>query len=211
MKVIHIIPSAFEYFNDVREQAMNLVEKERGLGVDAEAYTLQYGPVTSKQKGDAREEAPSLSFVSLNSGSALVDDLKNYDLVHLHAPFLGMAGSILRWKRSDNKRPLVITYWRDVRVSDLMSAFLALYNRIYLPKFFSLSDTLIFLGNDAEKNTAAGRRLAKSAKYIYLEDLVIQGQNIANIHLTIPPNTLKLNKVDMEANACVSVYNKLIK
>lgn len=211
MKVIHIIPSAFDYFKDVREKAMNLVEAERGLGVDAEAYTLQYGPVSSKQKGEVREAAPSIGFISMNSSAALVDDLKNYDIVHLHTPFLGMAGSILKWKISNPARMFVITYWRDVRVNDIMSAFITLYNRIYLPRLFLLSDTLIFHGNEAEKNSIAGRRMAKSAKFCYLDEVAGLGRREDNIHLTMPPDKLKLSEVDVEARACISVYNKLIK
>lgn len=211
MKVIHIIPSAFDYFNDVRELSMRLVETERGLGVNSEAYTLQYGPVTSKQKGEMRDKAPSIGFISMNSSSALINDLGNYDIVHLHTPFLGMAGSILKWKKNHLAKPLVVTYWRDVGINDAMSAFIAIYNRIYLPHFFRFSDALIFYGKGAEKRSAAGNRMAKTIKHYYMEELVNVEREHANIHLTMSSNELKLSEGDIEARVYMSIYKKLIK
>lgn len=211
MRVIHIIPSAFDYFNDVRASAMKLVESEREVGADSEAYTLQYGSVTSKQKGEMFVKAPSIGFISMNSSTALVDDLKNYDIVHLHTPFLGMAGNILKWKKNNFATPLVVTYWRDVRIYDAMSAFIAVYNRIYLPRFFRLADALIFNDKNSQNKSVAGIRMTKSTKFYYMKELKNMDREGANIHLTMPPDKLKLSEVDMEARACISVYNQLIK
>lgn len=210
MKIIHIIPFAFDYFTDMRDRAMSLVESERNAGVEAEAYTLQYGPVSSHQKQGAAEKAPSLGFLSMNSSAGLVNDLNNYDIVHLHAPFLGMAGHVLKWKRNNPARPFVITYWRDVRISDSLSVFIALYNRYYLPRFFSLSEAVVFHGSASEKSTTAGRRMAGKIHCDFLIGQSFLEADEQNIHLTMPPDKIKLTQVDMEAQACISIYNKLI-
>ena len=60
MRVIHIIPSAFEYFDDIRSQAFRLLDGLNKLGVETEAFTLQYGSTNKAQKASIKEAAPSV-------------------------------------------------------------------------------------------------------------------------------------------------------
>ena len=143
MKVIHIIPSAFHYFDDIRNQAMDLVNAERKLGVDAEAFTLQYGAGTRREENIISQKAPGLNFNGLFSGNDLIKDLDNYDIVHLHCPFFGLAKDLLVWKKINPDKILVATVWREAKITDLFSVYIYLYNRRYLPKILSLCGRVI--------------------------------------------------------------------
>ncbi len=151
MRVIHIIPSAFEYFDDIRSQAFKLLDGLHKLGVENEAFTLQYGSPSQAEKTSVREASPSVhDMVGTFDISSAIKDFADFDIVHLHCPFFGAAGKILRWKKLNSSIPLVITYYRDVRIVDLMSLFISFYNKYYLPKLFRLSDAVDRFDKEAE-------------------------------------------------------------
>lgn len=143
MRVIHVIPAAFEYFDDIKMRAFKLLEELHKLGVENEAFTLQYGPPNKADKLSVKKSAPSvhsyLGHVDMNSAIAVFAD---FDIVHLHCPFFGSAGKILRWKKSNPDIPLVVTFYHPVRVTDLMSLFMRFYTVYYLPKIFQSADTV---------------------------------------------------------------------
>lgn len=141
MKVIHIIPSAFEYFDDIRSQAFKLLEELHKLNVETEAFTLQYGLSNKAEKKSIKEASPSVhSHIGDFDIESAIKSFTDFDVVHLHCPFFGAAGKILRWKQNNPNTPLVVTFYREVKIVDLMSLFFRLYNAYYLPKFFKLAD-----------------------------------------------------------------------
>lgn len=143
MRVIHVIPSAFEYFNDIRSQAFKLLDGLHKLGVETEAFTLQYGSTNKAEKASVKEASPSVhSYLGNFDINSAIHNFSDFDIVHLHCPFFGAAGKILKWKKNNPNIPLVITFYRDVRVVDLMSLFIRFYNMYYLPKFFHLADAV---------------------------------------------------------------------
>lgn len=140
MRVIHVIPSAFEYFDDIRSQAFKLLDGLHKLGVETEAFTLQYGSPNKAQKTSIKEASPSVhNFIGDFDINSAIANFSDFDIVHLHCPFFGAAGKILHWKKLNPDIPLVITYYRDVRVKDVLSLFIRFYNMYYLPKFFKLA------------------------------------------------------------------------
>lgn len=141
MRVIHIIPSAFEYFNDIRSQAFKLLDGLHKLGVETEAFTLQYGLSNKAEKKSIKEASPSVhSHMGDFDIDSAIKSFTDFDVVHLHCPFFGAAGKILQWKKNNPNTPLVVTFYREVKVVDLMSLFIKLYNAYYLPKFFKLTN-----------------------------------------------------------------------
>ena len=143
MPVIHIIPSAFEYFDDIRSQAFKLLDGLHKLGVETEAFTLQYGSTNKAEKASIKSASPSVhNYLGNFDIDSAIANFSDFDIVHLHCPFFGAAGKILNWKKLNPGIPLVITYYREVRVQDLMSLFIRLYNAYYLPKFFKLADAV---------------------------------------------------------------------
>lgn len=135
MRVIHIIPSAFEYFDDIRSQAFKLLDGLHKLGVENEAFTLQYGSTNKAEKASIKAASPSVhNYIGNFDIDSAINNFADFDVVHLHCPFFGAAGKILRWKKLNPNVPLVATFYRQVRVVDLMSLFIKLYNAYYLPK-----------------------------------------------------------------------------
>ena len=145
MRVIHIIPSAFEYFDDIRSQAFSLLEELHKLGVENEAVTLQYGQHNRATKKSIQAAAPEAAHNYLGDFdiNSVIKSFADFDVVHLHCPFFGAAGKILRWKKLNPDIPLVVTYYRAVRILDLMSLFIRFYNAYYLPKIFKLADAVV--------------------------------------------------------------------
>ena len=210
MKIIHIIPAAFHYFDDIRDGAMALAEKQREFGHEVVAYTLQYGTVTSGQNKQIGRLAPLLNFGGVYQGETVVNELNDFDVVHLHAPFLGLAGKILAWKNLHPKKPLAITYWRDVALVDLFSYFIVFYNRYYLRRLFAAADAIICSSSDKFAKTHGWRLCGNLPTLVDLGGVIKGLKDSPDTHLTLPPDKLKLTADDMEALACVSIYNNLI-
>ncbi len=199
MKVIHIIPSAFEYFDDIRSRAFKLLDSLHKLGVETEAFTLQYGQPNKATKASVQEDSPAVhNFLGNVSIDNLIENLADFDIVHLHCPFLGAAKKIIDWKKTHPDVPLVITYYRDVRLEDAFSWLIKLYNRYYLPKIFALSDMVICYNLDLFQNSAAARYM--SAK-----------NNIAVVdEIELNPEWGKLNEMEAVAAKTIMVYNNLV-
>lgn len=141
LKVLHIIPAAFEYFDDIKGYAFGLVgEMNKYGGIFADVFTLQYGPPTRSEKEGVGEVAPEQEYAGSAPINEIIDDFSLYDIIHLHAPFLGAARRILRWKEDSPEIPLIITLYRDVPNVDLIAWGIKWYNNYYLPKLFKQAD-----------------------------------------------------------------------
>lgn len=172
MRVIHIIPSAFDYFGDIRSQAFKLLDGLHKLGVDTEAFTLQYGAATKSFKESVKEDSPSVHDFKGNVGiDGVVENLDDFDIVHLHCPFLGAASKIINWKKSHPNIPLVITYYRDVRFEDLFSAFIKLYNFYFLSKIFAISSVVICQNFGLFSSSAGAGYMKDNNKLAVIDEL----------------------------------------
>ena len=160
MRVIHVIPSAFEYFDDIRSRAFKLLDGLHKLGVENEAFTLQYGSTNKAEKASIKEASPSVhNYIGNFDINSAIDNFSDFDIVHLHCPFFGAAGKILHWKKFHPNVPLVVTYYRDVRIDDLMSLFIRFYNMFYLPKFFKLADSVSRFNTEESSESIAADAL----------------------------------------------------
>ena len=160
MRVIHIIPSAFDYFDDIRSQAFRLLEELHKLGVESEAFTLQYGSTGKSLKAVVKKVSPSVhDYVGNFDMDSAIASFSDFDIVHLHCPFFGAAGKILRWKKLNPGIPLVITYYRKVRILDLMSLIISFYSAYYLPKIFKLANGISQFNTEESQQSIAARTL----------------------------------------------------
>jgi hypothetical protein len=207
MNVLHIIPSVLNYFKDIRATAMHLVENERDFGINSDAYTLQYGTVGRKEQDEVHKTAPAMRFVGLFSGSHVISELESADVVHIHAPFLGLAGDLIAWKKKTRK-PLVISFYRGVPVNDVFSFLLFFYNRFYLARLLKLCDLAVVRSRDVYRRNAAFFPSVVAKKTLILNE-EIDELKTHNIHLTLGGNKLKLTNEDVEAAAYISIYNQL--
>lgn len=208
-KVIHIIPAAFDYFDDIQAAAFSLIEREHGYGVESEAFTLHYGAVSKKQKQQASEIAPSRRLIGYARSEEVLGALSGFDVVHFHCPFFGMAVPLMKWK-SENAVPLVLSYHRDFKITDLFSVFVSGYNKYFLPKLVRRADAICFESEAFYKQSDLGRLKFQDDKRYSLE---AAGQDIikeSNIHLTKDENKLKLIKSEIITLAYIKLYQSLI-
>lgn len=175
MRVIHIIPSAFDYFGDIRSQAFKLLDGLHKLGIDTEAFTLQYGAPSKSFKQSVKEDSPSAHNFKGSLGiDAVIDNLSEFDIVHLHCPFLGAANKIIKWKDLNPNIQLVITYYRDVPFDDGFSLFVKLYNFYFLPKIFALSSVIICHNFDLFNNSAGVKYINDKNKLAVLDEINLE-------------------------------------
>ncbi len=201
MRVIHIIPSAFEYFTDIRSQAFQLIEGLYAMGVDTEAFTVQYGYPDKGMKAEVQKDSPSVhTYMGSTGQQGLIDHLSNFDIVHLHAPFLGAAKQIIEWKKAHPDKSLIITVHRDVPWTDFFSLFVKLYNHFYLPKLFARADLIIA---DNLKKLQSFRASA----YIGADNHVAI---LDEIELDKLKKKHELNESELVAAKTVLLYNSLV-
>lgn len=143
MRVVHIIPAAFNYFNDIRDAAMAEVEAEGGMRIEAEAFVLQYGSVTERFSSDVKKVAPTRVFQGVMSGQSMMEVLDSFDVVHVHCPILGMMGKIIAFKKKNPQIPLVVTYHRPVMIPDLFALYISWYTKWHLPRLLGVADALV--------------------------------------------------------------------
>lgn len=208
MKILHIIPSAFSYFDDIKGKAMSLAEKQKELGFSVEAFTVQYQGFTPKQAAESSLQAPLLHFSGVFDAEEVISQLHYFDIIHFHAPFLGIIGKICGLlKNKASKSKIVISYWRDPIINDIFSVYIYLYNRFYVPKLSVLSDAQMFMeANDC--SLVDIKRWIKNPNNVlnFGDEQTINN----NIPLTPDANRIKLDIRNKEAVACLSIYNKLI-
>lgn len=94
------------------------------------------------EKFQVRRIRPAFSYGNSAFLGNLPELVEEFDLVHLHYPFLG-AESILQIKK-----PLITTYQMDLIGSGWKKTVFDYYQKWYLPKFLKRSDQLIFTSTD---------------------------------------------------------------
>lgn len=208
MKVLHLIPSAFNYFDDIRSEAFRLVGNLHKWGVEVEANTLQYGTLSkSKELEDEVIQGTTESprrFGGMMPIGKVFDSLDAFDLVHLHVPFLGAAGKILAWKKFHPDHPLVITFYRPVPLVDFLSVFIKWYNAYYLPKIFAVADVL---AAELEHAIVMGRVPNRfKERFVFVDD----SSDAFGFDITSDPETADLKPSERLALKYVMLYNKLI-
>jgi len=198
MRVLHIIPAAFEYFEDIQKTAFAFVEKLDQHGLYQEIFTLQYGELNRSAKNNLNSSAPSRNFKGLKSIETLIDSLSNFDIIHLHTPFLGAAGKILKWKKEHPEAYLVVTYYRSIKITDLFSWLVRGYNYFYLPKIFRLANCIISF-KDLKNSLLISNKIIKKKPLFFLP--------LTNSLLGVQ---LEKKEQDKIVKFFIQIYNKLV-
>lgn len=207
MRVIHFVPSAFDYFADIKSVAFELVAGLSEAGVENEIIALQYGVLPQAEKDENQSVKTNYlgaRYEGVINFHETLQDLSGFDVVHLHAPFLGAANEIIKWKKNNPEIPLVVTYYRDIPIVDLISVFLRWYNSRYLSKIFLIADRVIcpILDNFLESR---GKYLLED-----LNKLEEFGTWNDDIHLTESANKVKLLQRDEVVKNLIGIYYTLI-
>lgn len=207
MKVLHIIPAAFDYFDDIKLSAFNLLENQANLGIAAEAFTLQYNRVVPKTKqAEVALSAPSTQYQGTVNIAEAAASFADFDILHLHCPFLGAGGRILKWKIEHPRQPLVATFYRRVNIPDFLSLWIWWYNRYYLPRIFDVCEAVAATSAESFKQNLGARYLKDKSKFIEIDDTsFFLGED-----LTKADNQVKLSPAERMASKYAWLYDKLL-
>ena len=211
MNIAHIIPTAFDYFDDIKSNAFRLVERLQDFNVNSEVITLQYSQPSKTEKekiSGVRGSAPSYGFKESRSMVDAIGDLSKHDLVHLHCPFIGAAKIIINWKKNNPQVPLVCTFYRDVETPDVFSLIIKFYNNYYLSKIFALAEIIAVFPQTFKKrkfSTLAEEKIINLS--VKSKDEIVMG-----LPLTNNPDKLKLNQsfnTEMSISKILTIYSFL--
>ena len=159
MRVVHIIPATFNYFDNIKEFAFSILEKQNSFGIEADAVTLQYSKHDIKKDrailkekkdialqkllaGEIKIDYPKYNYKGSNTLSVAFEKLSDYDLVHLHAPWFGAGEDILKWRRLNPEQPFIVSYYYDFKISDILGIMIKIYGYYYLPKILNLANVI---------------------------------------------------------------------
>jgi len=192
VKALHIIPGALDYFDDIRKEALRLTDALSEVkGLEVEYVVLEYG-LPKAGHGSFEERTTGLVHQGYGTFKETVASLDDYDLVHLHAPFLGGAKLLLKYyNEKDSPPPLVITYYRDVKITDLLSYYVRWYNRRYLPGLMEKANNILVRGTDGEfKELPSGQNIVD--KYEFVDIISLNGEEFVEKNILVY-NNLAIN------------------
>lgn len=162
MRVLHIIPTAFNYFDDIKSFVFSVLDYQNNAGIEADAITLQFNNQDTKPerqqlkakrdealekmaRGEKKIDYPKYNYAGTQSISNALDDLSGYDIVHLHMPFFGGAKHILHWRAQNPQTNFIVSYYYDFKTPDFFGIIIKLYNYFYLPKMFKAATAVLTL------------------------------------------------------------------
>lgn len=177
MKVLHVIPNAFEYFSDIHSEAFKILEAEADYGIEANAITIGYGSVTRKEEFEVKKVAPSRKYLGQETIEKNIEAWEYYDVINLHCPFFGAAGNILQWFKNHPEKFLVITYHHDFKTPDFFSLLIKFYNYYYLPKLFAVAHFVAFF-SDRYDVSRVGIKMLKNQEKIVVLGLPKEGEDM---------------------------------
>jgi len=219
MKVIHIIPAAFSYFDNMKSFVFSIIDLQNNYDIEASAITLQYGSGDVKKDRDflrkkkteakTKKDLPNYDFKGVKSISEAIGEFDQFDIVHMHLPFFGAGKLILNWKKENPDIPFVVTYYYDFKALDFFSLIITAYNKYYAPKLLNIADmiTCIDPGSFAK---GLGFRVIKDKTKLFVLESEKFGENK---HLTNSKNEVELSGKKFRneiAEAMVSTYLMLL-
>ncbi len=163
MRIAHIVCTYPPYHggmgNVVYQTASELVK----LGHDVEVLTPRYfeeDELEIEKEGDfksvedqkeverdlevtARRLKPALQKGNAAYIPQIQREIDDFDLVHLHYPFYGVANLVRKWKKRNPHKPLVITYHMDNRAPGWLGLYFKYYAKFWMSKILNSADVLI--------------------------------------------------------------------
>jgi len=104
---------------------------------------------------------PSLQYGNAAYLPEIARELDQFDIVHLHYPFFGVANLVRKWKLKNPQKKLVVTYHMDTRGFGWKGLFFKYYGYFWLPKILQSADCLLATSLDYLKVSLAGEHYQK--------------------------------------------------
>ena len=131
-------------------------------------YTLAYPGYKYEDEKLSYKVFRLKPFIKIGDGgilSGLTELLRGYDIVHLHYPFYGALGSLVKAKKMLGFK-LVVTYHMDAQRAGLLNFANDIYDKVYSKKLFSITDRVIVVDEDYFKTSKFGRFIGKDKSVI---------------------------------------------
>ncbi len=123
--------------NVAAQEARGLIEK----GVEITVFTPDYG---KKILDDGvRRLKPLLKFGNAAWLVNLKKELRDFEIIHLHYPFIGGVGTLLKFKKKTPRVPLVVTYHMDLTGQGWKGLFFKIYTWLTLSKLIRRADKIL--------------------------------------------------------------------
>jgi len=172
MKIAQIVSTYPPYYSGMGNVVFQTASGLTTLGHEVEVLTPgvyeveEVKPVEEKpeQKHEteleeridyARRLKPTLQYGNAAYLPQIQNELDQFDLVHLHYPFFGVANLVRRWKLRHPHKPLVITYHMDTRGPGWKGLIFKYYSKFWLPRILGSADKLIVSSFDYLQSSQA--------------------------------------------------------
>lgn len=193
IKILHIVPAAFDYFEEIRKEAFLLVDGLSELGFENYVFTLQYEAVNKRlEKKVQGETKGKMGFEKMYNITEIKQKMDEADIVHLHTPFLGMGKKILEYKKNNPQKKFVVTVHRGLQYVDFFTIIIWLYNNWYLSKIFKIADFVCATDEDVFEKQGGFSKLQDKKKFVPINNF-INFINENNPALTEKLGELKIN------------------
>lgn len=225
MKVLHVIPAAWHYYDDIQAEAFQLVDVESSMGVYAIAYTIEYQnpnkavPATSEKEREGKFTPSTTSVQSAIfkrraapqykgkvSDVEIETDMATFDVVHVHAPIFGAIGRVMNWKKLYPNLKIFVTIHRPSRKTDFFTLVFAIYNKVMLPKLLAVCSAIITPSMEMLHRSYKTTVDSYVDKVVEVDDSeLFVGEKLSE---TVPQwKTFKMKEI--VAYKCIILYNNL--
>lgn len=169
MKIAHLVTVFPPYKSGISNTAFTEVEGLVKLGHEVTVLTPKY----NQEKFSIFDSQFSINYLKpiLKYGNAalvpnIVRKLNNFDIIHLHFPFIGATEPVLFAKI---RKPLVIQYHMDLTLPKFCSFLIDFYNSIITKNIFKKADKILVSSYDYVENSGLISNFFKKNKEKFIE------------------------------------------
>src|SRR5437879_3653552 len=165
-RVLAVVSAFTPYFSGTGQVALNNAIQLTRAGFKVQVLTPGYDGT----EDDFVEGVPvARRRLILRSGLAglfgRLDDLADFDVVHLHVPFLGGGDQVSRLA-AKKRKTMIVTYQQDLLSPGVKGALLAAYTRLALKKIIARADAVIVPTMDYARESVVCESLLSSRRLV---------------------------------------------
>lgn len=165
MKIAHIVSTFPPYKGGMGNACFYQTRELIKLGHEVTILTPQYRKELRIKNYESRIKVVRLRSLLKFGNAAFVPQiiryLKNFDIVHLHWPFIGGAEIILFWFLFCRKQKLIIQYQMDLVGRGVLGQLFNFYQQLFIPLMVKAADKIIISSFDYAKNCRLKKYLQK--------------------------------------------------
>lgn len=171
MRIVHIVSTYPPYAGGMGNVCFNEAQELQKFGHKVVVFTPQYkkkGHEDKKQDSDVVFLKPLIQWGNAALAPSVVKELKDFDIVHLHWPFIGGAETVLFFKLFTKFKPkLVVQYHMDLIGPGLRGLLFYIYKLLFNPILVRTADVILASSFDYIRNSNLRKYISQySNKFI---------------------------------------------